>query len=101
MKIKLDANNRKFIEIEVELNEKIHNLKYFEKNTKQIKELKEASLTKNRIEVDELNEKQFFENLKGEKKSIKEILDFYNENGSIYEFINKCDVELGKLFKED
>lgn len=98
MKLKLDANNRKYIKVEVELEGEAHELKYYEKNTKQIKQIKK--LTKDEkatmADLDDLTEKQFFENLHGDEKVIKTICEFYEENGNIYDFINSCDEELGK-----
>jgi len=99
MKLKLDPNNRKYINIDVDIDGETKTLKYFEKNTKQIKAIKKASKSKTVLEVDELNEKQFFENLKGDKKAIDEIVKFYDENGNFYELINDCDLELGKQSK--
>lgn len=99
MKLKLDANNRKFIEISIELNEKEFELKYFEKNTKQIDAMK--SLAKDdktkMYQFEDLNKEHFLENLKGDAKAIKSLINFYEENGNFYEFINECDSELGKL----
>ncbi len=98
MKITLDANNRKYIDLEVSVGEQTYNLKYFEKNTRQIKELRE--LIKNEstlmVSVDEKAEQQFFENLKGDEKAITTIKEFYEENGNLNEFINLCDESLGK-----
>lgn len=103
MKLKLDANNRKFIEIEIEIEDKNEVLKYFEKNTKQIKAIKKVAKKEGATmgEVEELNEKQFFENLKGDKKVIDSLIKFYDENGNFFDFINECDKELGKLKKKD
>ena len=104
MKIKLGANTRKFIEIEVELNGVKHGFKYFEKNTKQIKTMKKCtkeSVDKNDYSiVDTESVKQFFDCFKGEQSSIDLIVEFYEENGNIYDFINMCDEELGKLNKK-
>ena len=101
MKLKLDANNRKYIKVEIELESETKELKYFEKNTKQIKAIKK--LTKDQkatmADLDDITEKQFFENLRGDKKVIESIVEFYEENGNIYDFINRCDEELGKLKK--
>ena len=96
MKLKLDKKNRKYIEIEVENEDSTAILKYYEKNTKQIKQLREA-IKKDNKNIDDLNESQFLQNLKGNKEVIKELIDFYEENGNFYEFMNECDVELGKL----
>lgn len=102
MKLKLDKNTRKFIEVEIELEDGVHQLKYFEKNTKQLKALKKLSRTDDvkMVAVDDLIEKQFFENLQGDSKVIKSIINFYEEDGNIYDFINMCDEELGKLKKK-
>lgn len=101
MKVKLDNELRKYIEIDIEIDGENKKLKYFEKNTKQIKELKK--LTKKQdtkvYEVEELSEKQFFDNLKGEKETIDYIVNFYEENGNFYDFINQCDEVLGKQKK--
>ena len=99
MKIKLNEDKRKYIEIEVEIDGKTYTLKYYEKNTKQIKAIKKATKSKSFMELDDLNEKQFFENLKGDKKVIDALVKFYETNGNIYNFINECDKELGKLYK--
>jgi hypothetical protein len=103
MKLKLDKSQRKFIEIEIENDGKISTIKYYEKNTKQIKALKQLSRKENAkmIEIDDLVEVQFFENLQGENSDIESLVSFYEENGNIYEFINMCDQELGKLKKKD
>lgn len=102
MKLKLDANSRKYITVEIELDGETKELKYYEKNTKQIKEIKK--LTKDEkatmADLDEITEKQFFENLKGDEKIIEKVVEFYEENGNIYDFINRCDEELGKLKKK-
>lgn len=102
MKITLDSNNRKFITIEIELNGQKITLKYFEKNTKQIKQAKELAKKDNTkmVEIDELAEKQFFENLIGEEKDIDSLVEFYDEYGNIYEFMQMCEKELGKLKKK-
>lgn len=101
MKIKLDENIRKFIEVTIEINEESHILKYFEKNTRQIKEIKNISKDKTTAfaKIDELSMTQFLENLQGDKDAIDAIMDFYEENGNVYDFINKCDEALGKLKK--
>jgi hypothetical protein len=99
--LKLDPKSRKFIEIPIE-NEKgevIETLKYFERNTKQIKSVKKASKDKTILEVDDLNQKIFFENLKGSKETIEKINAYYEENGNIVDFINDCDEAMGKLKK--
>ena len=99
--LRLDPKNRKFIEIPIE-NEKgevIETLKYFERNTKQIKSVKKASKTKTVLEVDELNQNIFFENLKGSKETIDKINAHYEEYGNIVDFINDCDEAVGKLKK--
>jgi DNA-binding PadR family transcriptional regulator len=103
MKLKLDPNNRKFIEIEVESADETYMLKYYEKNTKQIKALKKVARSKDSTvdELEKINEDQFFENLKGDSVAIKKVIDFYEENGNIYEFINSLDKELGKLKGND
>ena len=100
MKLKLDKKNRKYIEIEVENEDSTAILKYYEKNTKQIKQLREA-IKKDNKNIDDLNESQFLQNLKGNKEVIKELIDFYEENGNFYEFMNECDLELGKQKKKD
>jgi len=100
MKLKLDKKNRKYIEIEVENEDSTAILKYYEKNTKQIKQLREA-IKKDNKNIDDLNESQFLQNLKGNKEVIKELIDFYEDNGNFYEFMNECDAELGKLKKKD
>ena len=103
MKLKLDPNNRKFIEIGVESADGTYMLKYYEKNTKQIKALKKVARSKDSTvdELEKINEDQFFENLKGDSVAIKKVIDFYEENGNIYEFINSLDKELGKLKGND
>jgi len=53
------------------------------------------------VKFEELNKEQFFENLIGDKTVIKKIIKFYDENGNIYEFIEQCNSELGKLKKRD
>lgn len=102
MKIKLDKNNRKFITVEVTLEDEKHELKYYEKNTKQIDAFKEMLKDEsNKMHsLETLNKEQFFENLKGEKEVIDKVVDFYQENGNFYDFINSCDEELGKLKKK-
>ena len=102
MKLKLDKNSRKFIEVDIELEDIEHKLKYLEKNTKQLKALKKLSVKKDVkiLEIDDLVEKQFFENLQGDTKVIRDIVNFYEENGNIYDFVNLCDEELGKLLKK-
>lgn len=96
MVIKLDADNRKFIEIEVEGNE---NLKYYELNTRQENETKELINSENvtRNEVNNLHDKHFWENLKGEKKVIEKLKSHYEENGNIRNLISESDELLGKL----
>ena len=101
MKLKLDKKNRKYIEIEIENDENTTTLKYYEKNTKQIKEIKKLIKNEEHSKIDELTQKQFMENLKGDKETIKELVDFYDENGNFFEFMNECDLELGKQFKKD
>ena len=103
MKIKLDKNNRKFIEIEIDDNGVTNTLKYFEKNTKQIKAIRKLAKkeTIKMITLEDENEKQFFENLKGDKEVIDALVSFYEENGNIYRFIGECNVELGKLNKSE
>lgn len=99
MKLFLDEKNRKFIQIEIELDGQNIKLVYFEKNTKQFKALKKRARKDGAKmhEVDDLSEEQFFINLKGEQKDIDALVEFYEENGNFYDFINMCDVELGKL----
>lgn len=101
MKIKLDENSRKFIEIEVEIDGEKHIFKYYEKNTRQIDALKELGKDKETpmYKYEDLNKEQFFDNFKGDENILSEIIEFYNENGSFYEFRNKCDAELGKRKK--
>lgn len=103
MKLKLDPKKRKFIQIPIEdeNGKEIGILKYFEKNTKQVKQMREAAKEKNMIVMDELNEQQFFENLQGDQDLIAQIKEFHEENGNLYVFMNDCDKELGKQSKKD
>ncbi|GEM_PF-2582868 len=99
--ISLDKNNRKFLELEVEVDGEKHILKFFEQNTRQIDEVKtklsvEGVLAK---DIDELYMLQFRENLVGDKKLIEQIFEHYKEKGNIYAFARECDEELGKLLK--
>ncbi len=103
MKVTLDKKNRKFIEIPVsdENGKELSVLKYFERTTKQIKELKKAAKENESIlDIEEKNERQFFENLQGENETINKLIEFYDENGSIYSFMNECDKALGKHLNE-
>ena len=101
MKLKLDKKNRKYIEIEIENDGVTTTLKYYEKNTRQIKELKKVFKENDTEKLDQLTQKQFMDNLKGDKEVIKELIEFYEENGNFFEFMNSCDEELGKLKKRD
>jgi len=102
MNLKLDKNTRKFIDVEIELDSKKLKFTYFEKVTKQIKEMKKLSKAPGTkmYEIDELSFKQFFDNFKGEKEEIEAVKEFYEENGNFYDFINLCDEEMGKLKKK-
>ena len=101
MKLKLDANKRKSTKVEIEFDDKNIELKYYEKNTKQIDALKELAGQEGVkiADVEKLSKEQFFENLKGDKGDIDSIVDFYQEHGNLYDFINALDEELGKLKK--
>ena len=98
MRLQLNPKNRKFIEIPIEdeNGKEIGKLTYFERNTKQIKAIKKASKVKTVMEIDELNQKQFFDNLQGGQELKDKIVAYYEEYGNIVDFINDCDEALGK-----
>jgi organic radical activating enzyme len=102
MKIKLDSSNRKFIDVEVELDGKNIKFTYFEKNTRQIDEMKDLA-KKNSTKmyhIDDLARKQFLDNLHGSSEDKEALEEFYQEHGNFSDFINMCDEELGKLKKK-
>ena len=101
MKLKLDKKNRKYISIDVEVDGVTTTLRYYEKNTRQIKELREAFKKEDTTLAEALTEQQFLENLKGDKQIIDELIEFYEENGNFYDFMGNCEEALGKLKKKD
>jgi len=98
MKIILDGNTRKTIEIEIELNGKKIKLVYKQNTTKQNKEIRKKLKTPNAklFEVDELSEKHFFENLEGDEKDIAALVEFYEDGGDFNDFVNACNTAMGK-----
>lgn len=101
MKLKLDANSRKFIKVDVEVEDENFTLKYYEINTKQIKELKDLSKKEGTkmYEIDEMQLEQFKVNLSGEESDKQKLFDFYEENGNIYDLMHQLNEELGKQKK--
>ena len=101
MKIKLDSNLRKFIKIEIEIEDEMYEFKYFDRNTRQIQESKELVKKEGSkmYEYEELSKVHFFENLQGDQDVIDKLIAFYDENGNIYDFMQSCDEEMGKQKK--
>jgi len=98
MKIILDEKTRKTIEIELELNGKKIKLVYKQPTTKQNKAITKKLKTPGTkmYEMDELSEKHFFENLVGNETDIAALVEFYEDNGDFNDFINSCNVAMGK-----
>lgn len=98
MKIKLDKNLRKYVELEIE---EVGKLKYYERNTAQVEEVQALAKEENTkiVQFNELNKKHFLENLVGSEVVKDKLLEFYAEDGNIYELMQELDAELGKLKK--
>jgi len=98
MNFNLDNKNREFVEIEVVKDGQLNILKFYKQTGKQKKAQRELlKKDKTRLyELEELMENQFLERLKGDKKVIEAIKNFYDENGDIGEFAKECEEALGK-----
>ncbi len=100
-KIVLNGERRAFIEIEIEINGVVYKLKYQERIGKQLKEARKLAkkVDASMVDVLELNEKHFFDNLTAEdevktKEAQKLLISFYDENGDIQDFISECEIAL-------
>jgi hypothetical protein len=98
MKIKIDENTRRYVEIDIEFDGKSGTVKYYETNGNQFNEGK--ALAKNTdakgFDVLDLSEKHFFENLQGDKELIDGFVASYTKNRPLHTLIEMFNKELGK-----
>lgn len=93
---KIRLNQRKSVEIDIGEEEPTV-ITYLAKTGKQTKE--EADLFDSNVAVftfNKLREKHFWENIKADEKVLKALKAHFDENGGLFEFINSCEVALGK-----
>lgn len=102
IKIDLAKNNRKYIEIEIEGRGK---LKYYERSTAQIKEMKKLFVEKSESElyreIDSLNESHFIDNIQGDEAIKSDLLKSLETDGNLFRFLQECDEALGKHIKSE
>lgn len=103
MKISLDGTLRKYVEIEVSVRERVIPFKYYEKNTRQIRETKEAVKGEYTLgDLELLNLKHFDENFFGEEQDKKLVKAFYEENGNFYDLVDSLNRKIQEIKnKED
>ena len=96
MKIQLDDNTRRFLPLEVELNGKTYNFKYFEPTTADEDKFKEVQKTGTLEQVEKANEELFWKNFTGDENAVVLLKEFLQEKANVNTFIRTCNVNLGK-----
>jgi len=96
MKIQLDSNTRRFLPLEVELDGKTYDFKYYEPTTADEKEFKQLQKKGTLEQVEEANEKLFWKNFTGDENAVVLLKDFLETKANVSTFIRTCNVNLGK-----
>lgn len=97
MKLVFNEDARRFLPLEIELNGKTHEFKYFEPNTKDEKEFKALQKIGTAEQVETANEELFWKNFEGDENAVTLLKEFLTEKANLSTFIRTCNVNLGKL----
>lgn len=96
MKLVLDNNTRRFLPLEIELDGKDYNFKYFEPTTQDEAEFLALQKTGTVEEVDKANTELFWKNFEGDENAVVLLKEFLEKKANVKTFIRTCNVNLGK-----